>query len=88
VNERTAVLAGTIAGAAVGIAVAYHFFNERGRGFRERLEPTIDDLRQDFARFQKTIEKVGAMANDGMRAFQEFSTARGQKGFSDDATPH
>jgi gas vesicle protein len=88
VNERTAVLAGTIAGAAVGIAVAYLFFTERGRGFRERLEPTIDDLRQDFARFQKTIEKVGAMANDGVRVFQDFSAARSQRGSSDDATSH
>lgn len=87
-NERTAVLAGTIAGAAVGIAVAYLFFTERGREFRERLEPTIDDLKHDFARFQKTIEKVGAMANDGVRVFQEFSAARGQKGFADDATSH
>jgi gas vesicle protein len=88
VNERTAVLAGTIAGAAVGITVAYLFFTERGRGFRERLEPTIDDLRQDFARFQKTIEKVGAMANDGVRVFQDFSAARSQRGTSEDVSPH
>jgi hypothetical protein len=87
VSERTAVMAGTIAGAAVGIAVAYLFFTERGRAFRDRLEPTIDDLRQDFARFQKTFEKVGAMASDGVRVFQEFNTARGQR-FPNDATSH
>ena len=86
VNERTAVLAGSLAGAMVGIAVAYLFFTERGHGFRDRLEPTIDNLRQDFARFQKTIEKVGVMANDGVRVFQEFNSARGSSRFSDDAT--
>jgi gas vesicle protein len=88
VNERTAILAGTIAGAMVGLAVTYLFFTERGRGFRDRLEPTIDNLRHDFERFQKTIEKVGVMANDGVRVFQEFNSARGQNRYSDDATSH
>ena len=87
VNERTAVMAGALAGAAVGLAVAYLFFTERGRGFRERLEPTVDGLRQDFARFQGALEKVGAMANEGMRAFEEFNAAR-QARFPGDATSH
>jgi gas vesicle protein len=88
VSERTAVLAGAIAGAAIGLAVGYLFFTERGRSLRDRIEPTVDDLRQDFERFQKTIEKVGAMANDGVRVFQEFNTARGQGRVPDDATSH
>jgi hypothetical protein len=88
VSERTAVMAGAIAGGAVGIAVAYLFFTERGRDMRDRLEPTIDSLRHDFERFQKTIEKVGVMANDGLRAFHEFNAARGQGRMSGDATSH
>ena len=88
VSERTAVFAGTLAGAMIGMAATYLFFTERGRGFRDRLEPTIDNLLQDFARFQKTIENVGVMANDGVRVFQEFNSARGSSRFSDDATSH
>jgi gas vesicle protein len=88
VSERTAVLAGAVAGAAVGIAVAYLFFTERGRIFRDRLEPTIDNLRDDFDRFQKTAMKVGAMASDGVRVFQEFSASRGQGNAPTDTTSH
>ena len=86
-SERTVVMAGALTGAAVGVVMAYLFFTERGRGFRDRIEPTVDGLKQDFARFQATFEKVGAMANEGMRAFQEFNTARLGR-FPGDATSH
>ena len=45
-------------------------------------------MRREFARFQKTIEKVGEMANDGMRMHQEFNAARAQGQFSGDRTSH
>ena len=38
----------------------------------------MDDLRHEFGRFQRTIEKVGEMASEGMRVVQEFNTARSQ----------
>jgi hypothetical protein len=72
----------------VGIAVAYLFFTERGRTFRDRLEPAIDELRDEFTRFQKTFEKVGVMAGEGVRVFNEFNTARTQGKFPGDATSH
>jgi hypothetical protein len=55
--------------------MAYLFFTERGRGLRERFEPAVDDLRQEFTRFQSTISKVGDLANEGMRAVAEFKAA-------------
>jgi hypothetical protein len=88
VNERTAVIAGSIAGAVAGIAVAYLFFTDRGRAFRQDIEPTIDRLKADFVRFQQTVEKFGAMASDGARAFQEFSAGRSPGKFADDTTSH
>jgi hypothetical protein len=54
---------------------------------RERLEPALDDLKRDFQRFQETIEKVGDLANDGLRVFNEFNNARTQA-FSSSATSH
>jgi len=54
---------------------------------RERLEPAIDDLRREFGRFQKTIEKLGEMANDGMRVVNEFNAARAQS-FPGSGTSH
>jgi gas vesicle protein len=76
VNEQTRVWAGAMLGAMVGAAAAYLFFTDRGRGMRDRLEPALDDARREFMRFQKTIQKFGDLANDGMRMYHEFQTAR------------
>jgi gas vesicle protein len=71
-------MAGAMVGALVGAAVGYLFFTERGRSVRNRMEPAMDDLRHEFGRFQRTIEKVGEMASEGLRVVQEFNTARSQ----------
>ena len=76
-SEQSQVVAGAIVGALVGAAASYLFFTEGGRGYRERIEPAIDDLRREFSRFQKTIEKLGEMANEGLRVVSEFQAARG-----------
>jgi gas vesicle protein len=88
VNERQTVIVSAVVGAAIGAAAGYLFFTERGRGVRSRMEPLVDDLRQEFTRFQRTIQKVGDMANEGMRVVQEFNNARGQSPFSSDRTSH
>ena len=87
-NERQMVIVGAVIGAAIGAAAGYLFFTEGGRGFRGRMEPFVEDLRQEFTRFQRTIQKVGDMANEGMRVVQEFNSARAQSGFSSDRTSH
>jgi gas vesicle protein len=88
VNESRAIAAGAILGAAVGAAATYLFFTERGQQVRSRIEPAVDDLKREFARFQGTIEKLGAMANDGIRAVNEFNQARSQSSFSGSRTSH
>ena len=87
-NERTAVMAGALVGAMTGAFAGYLFFTDRGRDLRDRFEPMVDDLRREFARFQKTIEKVGEMANDGLRAVNEFNAARSQAQYPNDRTSH
>lgn len=77
-----------MAGACIGAAAAYLFFTDRGRGVRERIEPALDEARREFMRFQKTIEKFGDLANDGMRMVQEFQNARGHAPFPTDRTSH
>jgi len=88
VNESRAIVAGAIVGAAVGAAATYLFFTERGQQVRSRLEPAVDDLRREFSRFQKTVEKLGAMANDGIRAVNEFNAARAQSSYQGPRTSH
>ena len=79
---------GALVGALVGGAASYLFFTEPGRVLRDRLEPAVDDLQREFARFQGTIQQVGRMANDGMRAVQEFNAARVASPFPGDGTSH
>jgi gas vesicle protein len=88
VNQSRVVIAGAVVGALIGVSASYLFFTDAGKHVRERLEPTVDDLRREFARFQKTIEKLGEMANDGLRVVNEFNAARSQSSFSDSRTSH
>ena len=78
VSEQSRVMSAAVLGAICGAAVGYLLFTDQGRQLRERFEPAIDDLRREFGRFQGTIEKFGALANDGMRVMEEFKAARGQ----------
>ena len=86
-TDRTLIFSGAIVGALVGAAGSYLFFTEAGRSLRDRLEPTVDDLMKEFQKFRRTLEKVGDMANDGMRAFNEFQQAR-QTEFPGGRTSH
>jgi hypothetical protein len=80
-SEQSRVMASAVVGSLVGAVAGYLFFTNRGRDFRDRLEPMVDDLRQEFAKFQRTFEKVGDMANEGMRVVNEFNAARAQSPF-------
>jgi len=79
---------GALVGALVGAAATYLFFTDAGQQIRNRFEPAVDDLRREFGRFQKTIEKVGEMANDGLRVVNEFNAARSQSSYSGPRTSH
>jgi len=82
VTQRSAIYVGATMGALVGAAASYLFFTEGGRRIRDRMEPAVDDLVREFQKFRRALEKVGDMATDGMRAFQEFQEARGQSTFT------
>lgn len=87
-SERTAVTLGALVGAVVGAAASYLLFTEAGRAMRDRLGPALEDLQQEFSKFQGTIEQVGRVANEGMRVVQEFNAARMQSQFPNDGTAH
>ena len=87
-NQSRVVVVGAVVGAVIGAAATYLFYTDAGKHVRERLEPAVDDLRREFARFQKTIEKLGVMANDGMRVVNEFNAARAQSPFPGSGASH
>ena len=86
-NDSRMMVAGAMVGALIGAAATYLFFTDAGKGVRDRMELAVDDLRREFARFQKTIEKVGEMANDGLHVVNEFNAARAQS-FPSGGTSH
>ena len=75
-------------GALIGAAAGYLFFTDRGKTLRDRMEPMVDDLRREFMRFKQTAQKLGDMANEGMRVYSEFNTARMQSQFGSNRTSH
>ena len=87
-SEQSRVIAGAAVGALIGAAAAYLFFTDRGRDLRDRFEPLVDDLRHEFGRFQRTFEKVGDMATEGMRVVNEFQAARADSPFRGGDTSH
>ena len=87
-SEQSRLMTGAMIGALAGVAASYLFFPERGRALRDRMEPAVEDLRREFSRFQKTAEKLGVMANEGMRVVNEFNAARAQPHFGSERTSH
>ena len=87
-SDSRIIAAGAILGGLVGAAAGYLFFTQGGKHVRDRLEPAVDDLRREFSRFQKTVEKLGVMANDGLRVVNEFNAARAQSSYSGSRTSH
>ena len=87
-NEQSRVMMGALIGALGGAATAYLFFTQRGQQIRDRIEPAIDDLTREFARFQKTIEKVSDIANEGLRVMNEITSASPQSSFQPGGAPH
>ena len=85
-SEQSQVIFCAALGALVGAAAGYLFLTNDGRVLRDRLEPALDDVRREFVRFQKTIEKAGELANDGLRVVNEFNAARAQ--YSANPTSH
>ena len=87
-NQSRVVIAGAVVGALVGAAATYLFYTDAGKHVRDHFEPAVDDLRREFGRFQKTIEKLGEMANDGIRVVNEFNAARSQSSYPGSGTSH
>jgi gas vesicle protein len=67
VNERSVVVLGAIAGAALGGLAGFLFFTERGRQVRQDLEPRLDDFAREIANLQGTVARARSVAAEGWR---------------------
>jgi gas vesicle protein len=57
-DERTTLVAGSVVGAVIGMAVSYLFFTRRGRALRRELEPVVEEFLREAARFQQAVQQV------------------------------
>lgn len=57
-DERAKLMAGSLVGAAAGVAVTYLFFTRSGRALRRELEPVVDDLLREAGRLQQAVLQV------------------------------
>jgi gas vesicle protein len=58
-------------GGAVGAAVAYMFFTNRGRQLRRSFEPMLEDLTRELNQFRGTISKAAGVAGEGWKLLNE-----------------
>ncbi len=68
-----------VLGAVTGLALGYLFFTDRGRQFRERLEPTLDTWLRELSRLRDTADKARlayAEGRDSLAAMTRATPAR------------
>jgi gas vesicle protein len=87
-DERANVMLSAVAGALIGTAVGYLFFTRSGRALRDRIEPSMDELRREFGRFQRTLEKMGEVASEGLSAVHELRGVGSSFGRPSDRVSH
>lgn len=55
-DERAKLMAGSVLGAVVGVAVSYLFFTPGGRRWRAEIGPHVDDLIREVGRVHLAVE--------------------------------
>jgi gas vesicle protein len=58
VSERNVLIAGSVVGALVGVAVSYLFFTDEGRRWREDAEGNFSGLIQEAERLLSAADQV------------------------------
>jgi hypothetical protein len=71
VTEKSQACVVSCIGAAVGAAVAYMFFTDRGRGLRRSLEPALEDFARELNHFRGTVSKAAGVAGEGWKLLNE-----------------
>ena len=70
-TERACSVMAATAGAVLGACVGYIFFTDKGRAFRQELEPLLDEFAEELGHFRGTAIKAANVANQGWRLINE-----------------
>jgi len=66
-------------GAVIGGAAGYLFFTERGRKFRQGLEPALDDIARELNSFRGTVQRAAGVASEGWKLLNDALGDGGQR---------
>jgi gas vesicle protein len=72
-REKTGVLIGLVAGAAIGGAAGWLYLTADGRRFRARVEPLLQDLADGALRLRDSALRAERAASESWRAAREVS---------------
>jgi gas vesicle protein len=72
-REKTGVLIGLVAGAAIGGAAGWLCLTADGRRFRARMEPLLRDLADGALRLRDSALRAERAASESWRAAREVS---------------
>jgi gas vesicle protein len=73
VDDRAKVALGTLLGAAIGGAVGFLLFTERGRAVRAEVGPRLNDLLDEARHLQVRIESLRESARREWGAVKAFA---------------
>lgn len=71
-NNRSRILIGVVAGAAVGGLAGYLLLTEHGRRLRREFELDLDDILRDIGRLGGTVGRARSVVSDAWRALCEI----------------
>ncbi|MGE5360559.1 MAG: YtxH domain-containing protein [Bacteroidales bacterium] len=71
-NERSRVMAASVAGAAIGGLIGFLYLTDRGRRMRDEFEPRLDDFVREIRKLRTTVSKAQAVADEGWRSLNEL----------------
>jgi gas vesicle protein len=74
VRDRTAILLGLVAGAAVGGVAGWLCLTDDGRRLRARIEPQLQDLAGQALKLRESAARVQQVARESVRTVQEVAS--------------
>ena len=57
-NDRTTLMAGSVVGALIGVAVSFLYFTESGRYWRQQAEANLDSLAREAEKLLGAVDQV------------------------------
>ncbi len=73
-NERSQVVAATLAGAAIGGLLGYLFFTPSGRRLRGEIEPRVLEASREIGRVRDAVTQAFAAIEEGRRSLEKLGS--------------